>query len=251
MYYIVNQAGATEGPYAAEWIRANARPETLVSFQQKWLLYTEHPDFGGLGDRPAATTYSSPRPAISIDLSALSDWLLIQKSLVYLASGVACCTLLLMATQAFLGRASASQAIESLRLSLIWVVVFAILLVPAYGFGRLFGGKARLSEVLFGFSRSIAMLYLVIPLSLFLCNVWFERLRQENILMALVVILVFMFFVPLICLVFAGIGIRVFVRSMAFRSPWQAWATVISATAVTVIACLFLGDWFSWFNSLR
>jgi TM2 domain-containing membrane protein YozV len=44
-YYIVNTAGQTEGPYPAEWIRANVTPSTLVSHRQQWVPLAQHPDF--------------------------------------------------------------------------------------------------------------------------------------------------------------------------------------------------------------
>ena len=59
MYYVVNAAGQTEGPYSAEWIRANASPTTMVSHQQQWLAFQSHPDFRDpslvvRGDAPCA-----------------------------------------------------------------------------------------------------------------------------------------------------------------------------------------------------
>lgn len=47
MYYVVDSAGQTAGPYSADWVRANARPGMLVSHQQRWLAYSTHPDFQG------------------------------------------------------------------------------------------------------------------------------------------------------------------------------------------------------------
>ena len=45
MYYVFSAANRAEGPYPAEWIRRNAKPDTLVSNGQTWVRYAEHPDF--------------------------------------------------------------------------------------------------------------------------------------------------------------------------------------------------------------
>lgn len=45
MYYVVNAAGQTEGPYPPEWILTNATAATLVSHGQQWVRFDTHPDF--------------------------------------------------------------------------------------------------------------------------------------------------------------------------------------------------------------
>ena len=50
-YYILNTANQADGPHAADWIRANAGPATLVSHGQQWVRLSEHPDFPVLAVR--------------------------------------------------------------------------------------------------------------------------------------------------------------------------------------------------------
>jgi hypothetical protein len=243
MYYVVNDAGQIEGPFPADWVRSNAKPGTQVSYQQRWIPYSSHPDF---------QQQAAPAPKAVNALASKSDAQLFRESFKLLGIGVACCTLLLLAHQALIrqGSLSMQNMLNVLKMAMIWVLVLGVLILPAYALGRLFGGRARFSEVFFAFGRTIAVLYIIIPFSLLLYGGWFENLRQSNIVLALLVIFSFMFIVPVICVVFAFIGIKIFVNSMAFTERWQAWATVISATIVTTIACLLMGDWFQWFKAI-
>ncbi len=72
-YYILNPAGQPEGPYPAEWISSNAGPSTLVSHQQKWVPYSQHPDFyQGSGTGAAAPPVPVPVPAVPVPTARLT-----------------------------------------------------------------------------------------------------------------------------------------------------------------------------------
>lgn len=72
-YYILNPAGQPEGPYPAEWISSNAGPSTLVSHQQKWVPYSQHPDFyQGSGTSAAAPSVPAPVSAVPVPTARLT-----------------------------------------------------------------------------------------------------------------------------------------------------------------------------------
>jgi len=258
-YYVVGQTGQAEGPYPKEWILANARPETMVSHQQHWLPYVSHPDFqqniysnGAPSDNSLRARIQADRQATNA-LASQSTRTLLLKSAKYLGFAVIFCGVVITLTEVLLHGATdiAAGAARNLQMSVSWLVVFAALILPAYGLGRLFGGRGRFSEVVYAFARSIAVLYVVLPLSLLLYTRWFEHLKETNIALALLVILFQLLLVPFVCVAFAFVAIRTFVRCMFFTAHWQAWATMASATIVSTLMALALGNWFEWFRAFR
>ncbi len=45
MYYFLDDHSKVQGPYSANQLRSDARGETLVSHNNKWIAFSEHPDF--------------------------------------------------------------------------------------------------------------------------------------------------------------------------------------------------------------
>jgi hypothetical protein len=80
-YYILNPAGQPEGPYPAEWISSNASPSTLVSHQQRWVPYSQHPDFyqgsGAHAVPPIPVPVSAMPPVPAARLTPSPHWALL------------------------------------------------------------------------------------------------------------------------------------------------------------------------------
>jgi hypothetical protein len=248
-YYIIDNAGQTVGPYPADWIRSNAQPDTQVSCGPRWTRYASHPYFH---PTPAHTTpvVRKQRPRIEI-ASQPSEWL-IKRAVLYLVVGIVSATLLCLANQAAI-RDSGMQTDSgtwmstagTLQMTITWLLGFAIVLFPAFVLGRLFGGRARFSEIIYAFARTAAILYILLPLTLLLYWRWFLHLRDTHVVLALLVVLFQFLLLPIVCIVFGIIGIRSFVKSMAFAARWRAWATVLSSLLLSTLLILAASDWFA------
>ena len=135
MFYILNQHGASEGPYPATWIRANASAATSVSNGNQWLSYRSHPYF--------KVKNVSPRK----ELAARSSAWLLSRSLIYVIGGILFATLVLLYTQSYIKSSGMhvqhpQTATSALQMVLTWLNAYLIILVPAYAIGLIFGGHA-------------------------------------------------------------------------------------------------------------
>ena len=123
MYYIVNEQGQVVGPYSADWIRSSVKSDTQVSYQQNWLPYSSHPDF--------QTQAVGPKTGETKELTSQSNLQLWRKSGIYLAIGITCCTLLLLATES-IGPGTRTGVIKTLQIPLIWIVVLGVMLLQRH-----------------------------------------------------------------------------------------------------------------------
>jgi hypothetical protein len=286
MYYIMNAAGAADGPYPADWIRAHAHPQTLVSHQQVWVPYAQHPDFAiatprfyiasenGVVSGPHSLVsvrtqansntlvsrgqewipYSShpdfrvvqnaaPRATISI-AQRTSYWLL-TRAVIYLVGGILIATIIVLYTESLHRQAGLSSGptetpVHIAGMAVTWLLPFFVVLLTAYGFGLVLGGRARFSEVVYGFARAAATLYVVLTFDFLMYTRWF---LEQGILVKLLAIFLQFFLIPTICIYFAYIAIRAFLNSMVFPARWRAWIALLLATATSTLILLIAGGW--------
>ena len=242
-YYVVGNSGAAEGPHSAASVRALAHDQTLVSLDQQWIPYAKHPDF-----RVVAPT---PRRAFYTLTDRSTRWLLL-RSIVYLAGSIAIAALILTNTDRYIRRAGVrtigpDPTLESnFEMVLTWLLGYVMILVPAYVFGRIFGGRARFSEIMYGFARTAAVLYLLIPLAHFMYWRWF---LQQGIILQFVAVIFQFLLVPAICIFFGVIAFRTFLSCMAFRARWRSWITVLASVAFSTMLILVSSDWFTLWNA--
>ena len=242
-YYVVGKSGTADGPYSAVSVRAFARSDTLVSLGQQWVPYGVHPDF------------RRAEPKTRRRLTTLADkstgWLL-SRSVIYLVGSLTIAALLLYNTHLYVERAGVRSIGPAVTLEnrfemvLTWLAGYLMILVPAYLFGRMLGGRARFSEVTYGFARAATALYLLLPLAHFMYWRWF---LQQGIILKFVVVLFQFLLVPIICIFFGVIAFRTFLNSMAFPGWWRSWVAIILSVAFSTTLILVSGDWFALWNA--
>jgi phage FluMu protein gp41 len=245
-HYIVAQTGEVEGPHSVEWIRQNTTGNTLVSHEQRWLRRKEHPAF-----REVTPSRGDAMRALLRVLDAWRNTALLTRAVVLLIVAIAVSTLVMTFNVVCLhpGRSIPTELLNCLMISISWLLLFAIFLVPAYLIGRLFGGRATAIDVFHGFASTVFALYISIPIALLTYTLWFAWLWDNNLALALLLLMCQVLIVPFFCIYYVYKGLRAFVRSMAFAAPWQGWATLGAATAVCTLSLLLLGGWFEWFRA--
>lgn len=242
MYYIVGNSGQVEGPYEADWIRHNVRGQTLVSYGQQWVALKAHPDLGNV-------THDNVRsPGL---VGRLLAWWTNASAVTLLVAAVIFSTVTITINALLIhdGRDTLAELVKSFYMSLTWMLLFAALLSLAYIIGKLLGGRATFRDVFHGFARTILVLYVALPLSLFTYTMWFKWLWENYTILALLFLMVQVVFVPFVCIWFTYKGMRTFVTSMAFEAVWRAWATIGLATLTCTMVLLLAGGWFEWFRA--
>ena len=253
-YYTFAHQRGVEGPYTFEWILQHVPPDVYVSHLQQWVQRRNHPHFSyrqAAGHTPSNTSgHVTPRRTRDAFIASAKASYLLVRAAVYLAISIGIATVLLVATDVYV-RGSGVRSLgkpvtltSAFEMTLTWLLAFAIVVLPAYLIGRLLGGRGRLSEVVYGFARSAAALYVLLPFSLFLYWRWLLGFKGFGAIWSVIIIPLQVIFLPAVCIFFGFLALRTFVRSMHFAAAWRAWCTVVLSLSISTLVVLFSADWF-------